>query len=117
MVLVESAYIRCSSEVTLYLGRVRVFVSSAARLPDGQRRKALWGANIAKSPPTVRYADAMQSDQGLYKWLSNIVGVDVKDSKYATDDCIGPIWVLPRFWRSRHSRSDRRVDKAHWIHS
>ncbi|KAH0832977.1 hypothetical protein J3R83DRAFT_11955 [Lanmaoa asiatica] len=35
--------------------------------------KALWGAKIAKSPPTVSYADAMdESDQGLYKWLSNI---------------------------------------------
>ncbi|KAG9314929.1 Trimethyllysine dioxygenase [Chiua virens] len=35
--------------------------------------KALWGANISKSPPTVSYTEAMdESDQGLYKWLSNI---------------------------------------------
>lgn len=55
-------------------------------MPDGQLRKALWGAKIAKSPPSVSYADAMdESDQGLYKWLSNIVGMDMEDSGYAAD--------------------------------
>ncbi|KAF9223830.1 Trimethyllysine dioxygenase [Gyrodon lividus] len=37
------------------------------------REKALWGTKIAKSPPTVTYAEAMDdSDHGLFKWLSNI---------------------------------------------
>lgn len=86
-------------------------------MPDGHLRKILWGAKIAKSHPTVSYEDTMdESDQGLYKWLSNIVR-DTEDGKCATDDCIGPVWVLPRFWSSRHSRSNGRVVEAHWIHS
>lgn len=92
-------------------------VPSATRLPDGHLRKILWGAKIAKSHPTVSYEDTMdESDQGLYKWLSNIVR-DTEDGKCATDDCIGPVWVLPRFWSSRHSRSNGRVVEAHWVHS
>ncbi|KIJ12858.1 trimethyllysine dioxygenase [Paxillus involutus ATCC 200175] len=41
--------------------------------PAMLREKALWGAKIAKSPPTITYAEAMDgSDYGLFKWLSNI---------------------------------------------
>jgi len=36
--------------------------------------KILWGAKIAQSPPTVTYEEVMSdSEQGLLKWLSNIV--------------------------------------------
>ncbi|KAL4064995.1 hypothetical protein V8B97DRAFT_1875437, partial [Scleroderma yunnanense] len=35
--------------------------------------KVLWGAKIAKSPPTVTYEEVMDNtDTGLYKWLSDI---------------------------------------------
>jgi len=41
--------------------------------PSSLGEKALWGAKIAKSPPTVSYADAMDDKgEGLYKWLSNM---------------------------------------------
>ncbi|KAG8213355.1 hypothetical protein J3R82DRAFT_11841 [Butyriboletus roseoflavus] len=41
--------------------------------PPTFSERVLWGAKIAKSPPTVSYEDAMdEGDQGLYKWLSNI---------------------------------------------
>ena len=56
------------------------------RLSDGQLRKTLWGGNIAKSPPTVSYTGVMkESDQGLYKWLSNIVRMNIEDGKCTAD--------------------------------
>ncbi|EAU85593.1 mitochondrial protein [Coprinopsis cinerea okayama7 len=39
--------------------------------PD-ETEKILWGSKIEKAPPTVAYEEVMQSDAGLFKWLSNI---------------------------------------------
>ena len=90
VVVVEGAYIRPPTQVTVQLWRVCICdVSRVRQVPDGQLRKALWGAKIAKSPPTVSYADAMDSeDKGLHKWLSNIVGRTWDDSGLITaDEC------------------------------
>ncbi|KAI6125641.1 Trimethyllysine dioxygenase [Pisolithus croceorrhizus] len=43
------------------------------RLEQLANEKVLWGAKIARSPPTVVYEEAMEGgDAGLYKWLSTI---------------------------------------------
>jgi trimethyllysine dioxygenase len=37
-------------------------------------RPILWGSKIEKAPPSVSYEEAMaEDDQGLFKWLSNVV--------------------------------------------
>lgn len=39
-------------------------------------RRIEWGSKIYKSPPTVTYQEAMAEDDiGLFKWLSNVVGI------------------------------------------
>lgn len=44
------------------------------RLEHSANEKVLWGAKIARSPPTITYEEAMEEgDAGLYKWLSTIV--------------------------------------------
>ncbi|KAI5988739.1 Trimethyllysine dioxygenase [Pisolithus albus] len=43
------------------------------RLVDRANESVLWGAKIARSPPTITYEEAMEGgDAGLYKWLSTI---------------------------------------------
>ncbi|KAI6018014.1 Trimethyllysine dioxygenase [Pisolithus microcarpus] len=43
------------------------------RLEHSANEKVLWGAKIARSPPTITYEEAMEEgDAGLYKWLSTI---------------------------------------------
>lgn len=41
-------------------------------------RKVIWGSKIEKSPPSVTYSEAMDdSDKGLYKWLANVVRMQI----------------------------------------
>lgn len=42
------------------------------RQKDSSDEKILWGSKIVQAPPTVAHQEVMGSDQGLFKWLSNI---------------------------------------------
>jgi hypothetical protein len=33
----------------------------------------LWDASIKKNPPVVPYKDVMETEEGLFAWLKNIV--------------------------------------------
>lgn len=45
--------------------------------------KVLWGKGIGSAPPTVKYEEVMQSDEGVLKWLTKVVSLKV--SPLATD--------------------------------
>lgn len=43
-------------------------------------RHQLWGAEIKRDPPTVTYAEVMNSDDGVAKMTDLIVGLDLRVS-------------------------------------
>ncbi|KAN0066017.1 hypothetical protein ACQY0O_000109 [Thecaphora frezii] len=39
---------------------------------SGVVEKVLWGKGIGASPPTVRYEEVMESEEGVWKWLTKV---------------------------------------------
>lgn len=48
--------------------------STATSETSGQKsiEKVLWGKGIGSAPPTVKYDEVMQSDEGVLKWLTKV---------------------------------------------
>jgi hypothetical protein len=60
-------------------------------------RKILWGSKIEKSPPSVTYTEVMNdNDKGLYRWLTNVVRMQIESLRRLSYPRTGQIWFLLR---------------------
>lgn len=76
----------------------------------------LWGSEISKNPPVVRYEDVMASDKGVAEWTLKIVLLGpVFQTRFANSES-AEIWLLLCQWLPPFSEGDPKSTGANFIH-